>query len=160
MRKILVCLVLLGEVAIAGCKWSDPGTSSATRNPTDEVRAAFTQKNFGQAAELAAKDAEANPRNSELRLLQAKAEAQLGNGGNAARAFAQAVDLGLPDAAGAASDSAFDPVRQDPAFRGVVAKLEPHPSVISAQAPEGAPSVEIGADGSVRAGDVRLPADQ
>lgn len=161
MQKLWgVGAICAGALVVAGCKFSDDARASASapsaEAPNDAVRDALAKRNFGEAAELAAKAADADPKNPNLRLMQAKAEAQLGNGGNAARALDQAIALGLPNPVAAAQDSAFDPVRQDPEFVKVAARLQggalASVSVASTQPAE----VAIGADGSVRAGDVHL----
>jgi hypothetical protein len=82
--------------------------------------------NFGQAAILAARAADGAPHDPRLKLLQAEAEAQLSNGGNAARALDQAISAGLPDPQNAVRDALFDPVRDDPNFRDLVHRLNRH----------------------------------
>jgi hypothetical protein len=129
-----------------------------TPAPADAIRDALTQKNFTTAADLAARAATADPRNPDLRLLQAEAEAQLGNGGNAARAFNEAVALGLANPVAALQDSAFDPIRRDPAFRRAVVQLDGGPTYRRPESRSG--DVEIRGDGSIRAGDVSIDSDK
>jgi hypothetical protein len=162
-------LALVAVLAVSGCNQKPTpaptpvaAAPAATQpKPGDEVRDALAAHNFGEATLLAGKAADAAPNDPALRLLQAEAEGQLGNGGNAARALDRAAAAGLADPAGAARDPMFDPVRDDPSFRSLVDRLN-RPQAASAGGTTHRPTstiragdVEVRGD-SVRAGDLVL----
>lgn len=161
-QLIIAFVAMATLVTLSGCDGKTPSRPSvavqAPPTTVEQVRDALTQRNFSIAADLAQKLATEQPRDAEARLLEAQAQAQLENGGSAARALGEAVALGLNDPSAAAANTLFDPVRGDPAFRAVVARIDP-PTAEVRRAPA-AGDVEIRDDGSVRAGDVSISADR
>lgn len=147
---------------LSGCdsKTTPPPTAVPQPPPisAEQVRDAIAQRNFGTAADLAQKLVSEQPKDAGAWLLDAQAQAQLGNSGSAAQAFRKAVDLGLADPASAASNTLFDPVRDDQAFRAILVRAA-SPAVHDRPA-TAAGDVEIRNDGSVRAGDVSIGADR
>jgi hypothetical protein len=167
MRIVWASAAMAGALLVCGCDRIGVGFKGAEkaaahrRTSAEIIKDALAQRNFGEAAKSASAAVQDAPNDPELRLLQAKAEAQLGNGGNAARAFEQAAASGLVDPRRAAQDVAFNPVRDDPAFRTAVAKLTPlSPTVAPAESSTlRAGDVEIHGD-TIRAGDVVVDSDQ
>lgn len=160
MRFIGTALALASALLVTSCQERKAETS-------EPIRAEMDSGNFGKAAELAAVAAKANPTNPELHLLQARAEARLGNAGNAARALERAIYAGLSDPAGALADPAFDAVRRDETFQRVASRFEPAPRSASAKVDEDVESIRAGGveitgppgNETIRAGDIVLDAN-
>ncbi len=150
--------------------------ASTADDAVEAAKAALMAQNLGLAADLAAKGQTQFPRDNRLHLLRAQAEARLGNAGDSAGAFLLALDTGLAESAQALNASDFDDVRDSKPFVPVLARLGSLSSANPASAarlerraapPRVTSRVRAGdveiietTDGaSVRAGDVRLDAD-
>ncbi|WP_374471695.1 tetratricopeptide repeat protein [Phenylobacterium sp.] len=165
MRGKIVALALAGALATAGCQQSAAEAGAGAAQP---IRAELDDGNYGKAAELAAAAVKQNPTNPELHLLQARAEARLGNAGDAARALERAILAGLERPEEALADPAFDSIRRDAAFQRLADRFAPAPrarpravaqdsgETISAGDVEisGPPGEEV-----IRAGDIVLEAN-
>jgi Flp pilus assembly protein TadD len=161
--------------ALSGCHetptaQSQPPLSqaSASANAASAIRQQLSERNYGQAAQLAATAVSSDPNNPDLHYLHAQAEGYLGNAGNAVAALQRAVVAGLADPPAAFSNPAFDSIRDDAVFQEALGRLSPPAvNVTQARKRDGsstrAGDVEIRESGgreTVRAGDVQLGGDQ
>ena len=175
MRAWSLLLAAAAVAAISGCHQKPAAQSqppltqaSASANAATAIRQQLVERNYGQAAQLAATAVASDPNNPELHYLHAQAEGYLGNAGNAVAALQKAVVAGLADPLGAFSNPAFDSIRDDGVFQEALGRLSPSAvSVTQARKHDGsstrAGDVEIRESGgreTVRAGDVQLGGDQ
>lgn len=98
-------------------KTAQPAATAVAASPLMEASAEFASGNYGRAASLAAEHFAKNPLDAQAHLLQARAEARLGNAGNATRALERALQAGIPNFASALRSPDFDFIRDDVAFR-------------------------------------------
>lgn len=176
MRFII--LPALAALALAGCDgMSEDRTTGDEISQADQaktglsgpeqlnaVRAAIIARNFGEAATLARAAVTNNPEDPEVQLLLARAEALLGNSGNALHALERAVTAGIAKPAEAILDSAFDSLRNDSRFAAIEALVQPAAKVDAPMPPKRQsapvserPEVEIGTRNGkdyIRAGDI------
>ncbi len=149
--------------ALAGCGNAGGGNkmSGATdSDPLTAARAAIVAHNYGDAAQSARAAVAAAPHDPRPQFELARAEALLGNQGNALTALEQSVTDGLANAGAALADPAFDAIRNDARFIALHDRALPasrgEPNL---QAGSGSDAVSIvGPPGheEIRAGDVTL----
>lgn len=158
----LFCLatVLASCITLAACDKKD----AAAQEGLPAVRAAIVAGNYGDAAELARKQAAAHPHDPAAQFELARAEALAGNRGHALDALDAAVKAGLADAGHVLEDHAFDAIRDDQRFAALIEKATPAPSgkapdASALAAGSGPTRVQIkdGPGGThIQAGDVKL----
>lgn len=165
MKTLLFAAALLcGGLSLTACN-KDAEAESAGGASVDSVSSELQAGNFGRASELAAQLVSANPSDPQAHLLYAKAEARLGNAGNAVRAVERAILAGLTDVSLVLKDPAFEALRSDPAFRRLSVRFAaaPGPSRLvenEERITAGDVSISSGSDGEViRAGDLVLDAN-
>lgn len=153
-------------LALAGCNKtagnSTTGTDTA-RDPLNAARASIVARNYGDAVQSARAAVAASPHDPRAQFELARAEALLGNQGNALTALEQAVTDGLADPATALADPAFDTIRDQPRFAALHDRALPGSgpgSVLNAGGARGGVSIS-GPPGheTIHAGDVTLNGD-
>lgn len=139
------------------------GSTSSSAERMNAIRAALVARNFGEAATLARSLVNDAPGDPEAQLLLARAEALLGNIGNAVESLDRAVTAGLANPVEALADPAFSSMRNDSRFVALSARVQPAPMANAPALPKqratttDRPEVEISTrDGEdyIRAGDV------
>jgi hypothetical protein len=143
-------VLVFASLLVVGCNKDagSSGPSSGGGASLEQVQAELLSGNFGRAAELAAAYAAGNPQSSDAHLLQARAEARLGNAGDTARALERALAVGAVDLPSVLRAADFDSVRHDPAVQRLLARQQGR----SVQARRSAPIQEE----TIRAGDVSI----
>lgn len=167
MRALAFAILATSTLALAGCnKDAAAGSGTAAAAPSAAIEAALAAGNFGEAADRAAKYVKDNPADPRGHALQARAEARLGNGGDASRALERAILAGLVDVPALLGSPDFDAIRQDPAFRRIAERFAAGRPGRRASAPDAetlqAGDVSITTEGSsevIRAGDLVLEAE-
>lgn len=127
----------------------DQATATPVVSVLTTANAEFAAGNYGRAAQLAAELVAKNPLDPQAHLLQARAEARLGNAGNATRALEQARRTGALDLANMLRSPDFDLIRDDPAF----SRLAERVSGETGSLPTG---VRRQPEDTLRAGDVSI----
>lgn len=106
-------------LALAGCGSAvghDARDGGSSRDPLTATRAAIVARNYGDAVQQARAAVAATPHDARAQFELARADALLGNQGEALGALEQAVTNGLADPATALADPAFDRLRDQPRF--------------------------------------------
>ena len=167
MRKLFFLLAVGG--LLSACSDTRTTGASAASDPLDQARAEIVARNYGSAAELAREATKAEPANPAAYLELARAEVLRGNHSAGLSALRTAIEKGLPDAARALEDPAFDSIREDREFALLVERASPRSghSATAARsnrepAPRDEPEVEISTrngEDYIRAGDVVIDGD-
>lgn len=127
-RFAALALCLGVALPLAGCdKLAPAGHDAQKGEPAGlaGVRAAIVARNFGEAVELAVAEVKAHPNDPSSFFEQARAEALAGNEGRALDALDRAITLGLPDAARALGDPAFEQISSSERFARLADRASP-----------------------------------
>lgn len=169
---------LAAALALSGCDKMPSSTSenapaeqSSQANVPDAASIAdeLSSGNYDNAVKAAQAAIEADPRNPELLLLLARAQARLQNVGEAVKALKASFDAGFHDPRGALNNPDFDGIRTNPVFVEFASKYQHKQTgaTTSTARSRSAPTSSItagdvsiieGGDGHsyIRAGDIEL----
>ena len=127
-RLAALALCLGVALPLGGCdKIAPAGQDAQQAEPAGlaGVRAAIVARNFGEAVELAAAEVKVHPNDPSSFFEQARAEALAGNESRALDALDRAITLGLPDAARALDNPAFEQISSSERFVRLVDRAIP-----------------------------------
>lgn len=149
---------MLALALVCGCS----ARPEAGEQSVADIRAAIVAHNYGEAVRLATDLTKAHPKDAAARYELARAEALLGNQGNALDALEAAIRTGLGHVQSALDDPAFDAVRGTDRFAALAQGASPSAPASGTRlsAGQGADRVEIseasGGGTHIHAGDVTL----